>query len=342
MKTCRACFLVSFLLFSLLFTGCNMPLVKATPQPTPTLPKVEPTNTPEPTITPVPVITHKDEPGSPLGKVNQTVHDQVDENTAPQKQAYGGDDFKNGKYERPFDQSMNYMPLVDLVTVQLNREDPLWVYISIKVNQPISSSTTDKVDYLVEIDTDLDNRGNLLIITGMPKSTDWSTGSVVIMTDPDINVGGITVVKPDATLSAGRGYYEELFNDGKGNDPDLAWSRLSKVDPSLVEIAFKNTLTGGPKGKFIWLPWADAGMLDWSMFEFNDHFTFELAGYPVKDDAKNYPLKALWGVDNTCRIASGFTPTGTMPGLCPNYDPPPSRGSSPTGVPVIPPIPGPK
>jgi hypothetical protein len=142
-------------------------------------------------------------------------------------------------------------------------------------------------------------------------------------------VGGTIVVKPDPVLTEGRGYYEEVFNNGQGDDPDLAWSRLSKVDPSIAQIAFKNTITGGEKGKFIWLPWTDAGMLDWSLFEYNDHFTFEQAGYPLKEDVKNYPIKALWGVDNTCRVPSGFTPTGTMPGLCPNYDPAPSRSEGP-------------
>lgn len=119
----------------------------------------------------------------------------------------------------------------------------------------------------------------------------------------------------------GRGYYQEIFNSGTGNDADLAWSRMSKTMPNVVELAFKNSLTGGEKGKFIWLPWSDADMLDWSLFDYNDHFTLEQAGYPKKDDLKNYPIKAIWGVDNTCRIPSGFTPTGSMPGLCPNYDP---------------------
>jgi hypothetical protein len=127
-------------------------------------------------------------------------------------------------------------------------------------------------------------------------------------------------------LSERRGYYEEIFNNGKGKDPDLAWSRLSKIDPAVAQIAFKNTLVGGDKGKFIWLPWADAGMLDWTLFDYNDHFTYKLAGYPMKDDMENYPIKNLWGVDNTCRLPSGFTILGTMPGLCPNYDPPPSKG----------------
>lgn len=264
---------------------------------------------------------HKDIPGSPVGKLFQTVHDQVDDQTASKNQAFGGDDFKNGKYERPFTQEMVYIPQVDLVTIKLNREDPLWIYVQIKVNKAFAENRDVKADFLVELDTDLDNRGNFLIVTAAPSSTQWSTATVRVLSNPDMNVGGVNPVKPDTSLSEGRGYYEDMFNEGNGNDPDLAWSRLSKDDPAMVEIAFKNTLTGGEKGKFIWLPWSDAGMKDWSLYEFNDHFTLEQAGYPSKDDPKNYPLKALWGVDNTCREPSGFTPTGSMPGLCLTYQP---------------------
>jgi hypothetical protein len=299
-------------------------------QPTSTsFPTILPTTPPEPTASAVPAIVHKDFPGSPIGKILQTVHDQVDENSASQKQAFGGDDFKNGKYERPFDQSMNYLPTTDLVTIQLSREDPLWTYMLIKVQKPFTENNNLNTHFLLELDTNLDNRGDLLIITGLPKTTEWSTETVKILSAPDLNVGGNTVVKPDNNLSEGRGYYEILFDNGIGADPDYAWSRLSKSDPSMVEIAFKNTLAGGEKGKFIWLPWSDAGMLDWSMFEFNDHFTLDQAGYPLKEDAQNYPLKALWGIDNTCRIPSNFTPNGYMPGLCPNYDPVYSRPQQP-------------
>lgn len=331
-----------------LLSGCNSPSgnqeseAASTPisvqiQPTiPPEPTIENTSTeipptekpPDPTETAVPEIVHVMWPGSPLGNINQTVHDQVDDKTAPQKQAFGGDDFKNGKYERPFDTDMNYMPFADLVTIQLNRADPLWIYVTFKVNGPLTDEKTQNLHFLVEIDKDLDSRGDILVVSGLPKSTEWSTDSVMVLSNPDINVGGTLVVRPDPNLTEGRGYYEELFNNGKGDDPDLAMSRLSETDPSIVLVAFKNTLTGGEKGKFIWLPWTDIGMLDWSLFDFNDHFTFEQAGYPVKDDMKNYPLKAIWGVDNTCRIPSGFTPNGTMPGLCPNYDPPPSKGRS--------------
>lgn len=315
-----------------ILTACNMPLTRPTASPTLTVSPSQ-TSTPtgsvltepvpaeipvQPTETGTPPPAHVDIPGSPVGKMFQTVWDQVDEKTASQKQAFGGDDYRTGKYERPFDQSMNYLPLVDLVSVKLNREDPFWVYVQFKVDKPFSDDPAANVNFALELDTDLDNRGDYLIVTAKPQSTEWSTESVRVLNNPDVNVGGVTPVMPDVSLSDGRGYYNELYNNGTGNDPDLAWSRLSETDPAVAEIAFKNTLTGGEKGMFIWLPWADAGMQNYSLFDFNDHIYFTEAGYPLKEDAQNYPLKALWGVDNTCRVTSGFTPTGTMPGLCPD------------------------
>jgi hypothetical protein len=332
---------VFFVILSFLAAGCSLPSgsVMPVPEVSPTVPP--PTLTPPPTetqlpptITPEPQIVHVMWPGSPLGTLNQTVHDQVDANTAPQKQAFGGDDFKNGKYERPFDPEMNYLPYADLVSIQMNREDPLWIYVTFKVNAPLTDDPTGKTQFMIEVDKDLDSRGDLLIISGIPKTKEWSTESVMVFTNPDVNVGGTLVVKPDPTLSEGRGYYQEIFNNGKGDDPDLAMSRISRNYPDTVLVAFKNTLIGGEKGKFVWLPWTDAGMHDPSLFEYNDHFTYEQAGYPVKDDMANYPLKALWGVDNTCRMPSGFTIDGTLPGLCPNYDPAPALGHTDTCVQV--------
>lgn len=286
-----------------------------------------------PTATPFP--GHLTIPGSPISKINQTVYDQINERTASQKQAFGGDDFRNGKYERPFDPDMNYLPYADLVTIILDREDPLWIYVQFQVVGPILDNMETELFFMIEMDTDLDNHGDILVISGYPETTEWSTEPVVVLSDPDRNVGGVIAVKPDEFLSEGRGYFNEIFNNGVGIDPDLAWSRLSHDDRFQVELAFKNSLIGGEKGDFIWLPWTDAGMYDWSLFEHNDHFTYEQAGYPLKEDPQNYPIKALWGVDNTCRIPSGFTPTGYMPGLCPNYDPVPTHSDK--GCPPCPP-----
>lgn len=81
-------FLVCILIF---LSGCQSPVPIAPPPITAEIPTItpEPSPTPaiveEPTATPEPVIVHVDIPGAPLGKMMQTVHDQVDEIASAQK-----------------------------------------------------------------------------------------------------------------------------------------------------------------------------------------------------------------------------------------------------------------
>jgi hypothetical protein len=60
--------------------------------------------------------------------------------------------------------------------------------------------------------------------------------------------------------------------------------------------------------------WAGAN-IDPSMFDYNDHMTHAQAGDPSQGYGV-YPIKALAEIDNTCRLAIGFVPTGNEPGLC--------------------------
>jgi len=115
----------------------------------------------------------------------------------------------------------------------------------------------------------------------------------------------------------------KIFNAGKGDDPVLAWARISPDSPNTLDFAIKSSFLGGPKGKFIWIPWTLVGMQDLTKFDFNDHFKRDEAGSPLKADKELYPVKALWGVDNTARIPSGFVPTGMMPGLPQDFQPKP-------------------
>jgi hypothetical protein len=52
------------------------------------------------------------------------------------------------------------------------------------------------------------------------------------------------------------------------------------------------------------------------MLDYVDQFTNQQAGSPVRSNPY-YPLKALYAIDNTCRQAYGFVPTGYEPQLCP-------------------------
>jgi hypothetical protein len=260
-------------------------------------------------------------PGDIPTKKIQTVHDQTDEKTAKDKFAYGGDVYGLGWYERPFDQNMGYLPFIDLAKILMTREDTNWVYVKISVAAPVADGKDSKPLYGLEMDTDLDNRGEFLILTGIPAGTEWATDGVMVMSNSDNNLGGTKPVLPDTTMSDSKGYDKEVFNAGKGDDPNLAWARVSPDDPKTIDIAFKSTLIGGAKGKFLWFPWALVGIQDLTKFEFNDKITREEAGSPLKEDKNLYPIKGIWGVDNTARIPSGFVPGGLMPGLSENFQP---------------------
>jgi hypothetical protein len=74
----------------------------------------------------------------------------------------------------------------------------------------------------------------------------------------------------------------------------------------------------------MWGAWADAGLRDPSKFNYNDRFTEADAGSPIKNKP-NYPIKAIYQVDNTCWVAQGFKPTGDEPHLCPSLQAQPTH-----------------
>jgi hypothetical protein len=82
-----------------------------------------------------------------------------------------------------------------------------------------------------------------------------------------------------------------------------------------IQLAFKYSAIGN-EPRFLWNGLADFGNRRPDWFDYNDHFTQAEAGSPLPIQADYYPLQALWGIDNTCRDAYGFAPTGAEPGLC--------------------------
>lgn len=260
-------------------------------------------------------------PIEPAGKY-QTIHDQTSDRYAGENRAYSGDEFDLGRYERSFLQDMTYLPFIDILKAEMNREDNTWIFVRIQVMSDPLNNLADNPFFGVELDVDINNRGEYLILVSPPVDGGWTTDGVRVWHDLDSNVGGTKPVKPDG--SGGDGYEDLIFDGGQGKDPDLAWVRISPHESNAVEIAFKRSLLGGEepgKEKFIWLPWAISGFADQAMFEFNDHFNFDEAGSPMREHEGYYPLKALWGVDNTCRGVSGFKPQPSNTGVCLSYEP---------------------
>jgi len=125
----------------------------------------------------------------------------------------------------------------------------------------------------------------------------------------------------------GDGYETLVFDQGNGERTDEVWVRVSADDSRTIAFAFSLDMLGNPDS-FAMGAWAGSDSLNPSLFDMNDHMTHMKAGSPLPD-LFVYPLKELAEIDNTCRIAIGFVPTGSEPGLCQTFIP----GES--GAPVV-------
>ena len=249
----------------------------------------------------------------PPGQRADQASDTTSSVDATKKRAPGGDSFVNDLFERPFNATTmdTYFPYIDILDTQ-GYVDTTWGYATITL------SGTDANGHLpgkygVELDLNLDGRGNWLIVVSNPSSTDWSTKGVQVWKDTNGDVGGTVPIVADKATSNGDGYETLVFDQGKSSDnPDGAWARISS-DNKTVTLAFKLSMIGSPKF-YAMGAWAGTD-LNPAMFDYNDHMTHIQAGDP-DPGLKLYAIKALSEIDNTCRLAIGFAATGREPGLC--------------------------
>lgn len=294
-----------------------------------------PTATPEPTSTPEPIqatatpfseatLTHLMTPGEPPAEVDSKIWDTDSSSTAVEKSSRGGDYFDVNWYERPFNANTMdiYFPQIDITGASLARTVE-WIYVSIQVKGPKPEGGFDGV-YGVELDLNADGRGDWLIMAANPGAT-WSTDGVQVWQDKNGDIGNKKPINADPPQT-GDGYETLVFDEGKGADPDYAWARLSSK-PNEIQLAFKYMLIGADPA-FLWGVWTATSPLNVGWFDFNDHFTFDEAGSPMKGYTAYYPLKQLAEVDNTCRWYVGFIPVGNEKGICP-LPPTPTPTSTP-------------
>jgi hypothetical protein len=282
--------------------------------------------TPPPLVATVMASQHAMKPAESVPAASP--HYDVDSSvTASENRAPYGDAYNINLFERPFTETvMNYLPALDITTFSLS-QDSDWDYVSFDLsggdlNDPLG------VDYGVELDTNHDGFGDVLVWAEPPYTTTWIAETVRVYQDSNHNTGGLSAEKSDAVL-AGDGYDTIIFNRGQGNDKDLAWVRLNPQVASAIQIAFKRSLSGKA---FMWGAWADAGLRDPAKFNYNDRFKEEDAGSPEKSE-KYYPIKSISQVDNTCWLPVGFKPIGEEAHLCPTDEPPaPKHKPGPTPV----------
>jgi hypothetical protein len=271
------------------------------------------TANPSPTVegpTPTLAIAHSLIPSTSV-KAGNLIHDVVSVDTAAENRAPYGDSYNINLFERPFMQDMSYVPDLDIVSYNLSYDEKFY-YVSIQL---VGTNPNNKIgiQYAVELDLNADGFGDYIIVARPPFNVGWTTDNVQVVQDTNHDTGGLSAEKSDAPFP-GDGYDTVIFDGGRGqnDDHDLAWARINAGKLATVQFAFKTALAGS---RFMYGVIADGGLKSIADLDYVDRFTAAEAGSPVRSD-KNYPLKALYAVDNVCREAQGFTGTGQEPQRC--------------------------
>jgi hypothetical protein len=240
--------------------------------------------------------------------------------TAADKGAKEGDLYNANLFERPFTTDMIFLPEVDIQKAAITADNDFF-YFTLTLSGTHTGSNDFQGLYAVELDTDVDGRGDYFIAAQDPKGTAWTTSGVIVRFDSDKDVGG-----PDPSISdapfEGNGYETILAND----KPEAAWVRVSTSNPIAVQIAIHNHLVGNPE-IFLWGLTADNGIKDPGKYDYDDTYTKVQAGSPYIEEPSLYPLKIVNSFDNVCRQPYGFTPAGRIPNMC--YSAPPEPGLTP-------------
>ena len=279
-----------------------------------------------PADSPTAPIVHVTMPGEP-GLAARFMTDRSSSALAAEHRTIA-DNFTDGFFERPLTlPGMEYQPYLDLTRGEISAGGG-WIYVTLFLEG--SPPTGVPASYGVEIDLDLNGRGDWWIFGAAPSSTVWTTDGVRAFRDANHDVGATTPVKSDPPTTTGDGYETLAFDAGAGPDPDAAWIRLSPVNAKHVQLAFKHSMIGGDS-QFLWGIWSDANPQP-SWFDYNDHFNLEQAGSPLIENL-NYPLKELSAVDSSCRWGFDFNPTGTEPGVC-RIPPTPTPTRTPSRTPT--------
>ena len=183
----------------------------------------QPNATPVPdvaTATSTPTIVHLTNPAEPPNLYESWIIDRDSSSTAPQRAANGGENFDQNLYERPFNAiTMDiYYPDLDIKKARLDLGG-IWVYVEIEMAN-VRQSGGMNGSYGIELDLDVDGRGDWLILASQPQAT-WSTEGVRVWQDTNNDIGNDFPVSSDPPQS-GNGYDQLYFDQGYNPDADIA------------------------------------------------------------------------------------------------------------------------
>lgn len=219
-------------------------------------------------------------------------------------------------YERPFnvvETNIVYLYELDIQTAGLGCDD-YYCYVELQLSGVNRDTSQLDGTYSVELDVDLDGRGDLLILAYPGLTTDWSNSTVSILEDTNNDVGGPVPLHSDQNVTGLDGYETTVFTTNINADPNLVLARLAPETFNVVQFAFKRILVNSSDG-FLWEVWASSGNVPIWEQDLNDFFQDVHANISTIW-FNNFQLAELSALDNTCRMTYGFTPSGQEPGLC--------------------------
>jgi len=266
-------------------------------------PEAEPTTIVVNTTIPEPT----DIPGEPNPEAERILEDSDASIKAYEHRTVSGDNILNNLFERPFTAlEMEYQPDLNILTASITSDEAFFYFtITLDGIDPVSGALSGT--YGIEFDRSQTGRGDLLVLVSNPAAK-WSTTDITVYTNPTGTVGGIEPIIAEEDYE-GSGYSETVELGGD----QVAWARIAPEDPYAVQIAVSRALLGTEE--FLWGAWADGGVKDPSLFDYDDHFGPSEAGSPINTDP-DYPIKAVYSLDNTCRLPYGNIDTTGVPGVC--------------------------
>ena len=272
------------------------------------VPKELPPEKPEQTLMPLePTLELLNYPGEPPAP-DRTLEDADSRARAYENRTLSGDDVLANVYERPFTAGeMIYQPDLDIITVDFSYDDEFF-YFTINLGGIDERAWGPKGYYGIEFDRTKTGCGDLLVFAHMPRK-DWGTGDIVIYIDENGDVGGLRPGEAEDNVHV-NGYDSQI----EIQDDLTAFSRYDPGRTMGVQIAVSRALLGDPT-EFLWGAWSAAALPDVSLFDYHDNIGPSEAGSPIRGD--RYPIKALYSLDNTCRLPYGFEQSEKyVPGMC--------------------------
>ncbi|MGD8454750.1 MAG: hypothetical protein PVF83_00090 [Anaerolineales bacterium] len=279
--------------------------------------QLPPTPTPIPTIDPYGAVEHLVEPGDPVYFPEQSAYDCNTGRYTPVDSAavigLGCNRWDSNLIEIPQNELKDtYFPYLDIIEQQMG-EDDTWYFARYYTYATEDATPLMLASYGMEIDFEMEGQGDLLILVGDPSDFEpgvWTVEGVQVWEDANEDVGAETILYADEGNS-GDGYETLLFDQGLGDDPDLAWARLSPEYPGVVEFAIKKSILEMDLEDevFSWWGWASQVVLEPGKFDYVD----------------SYAEGEMYQIENTCRWVYNAPPFD-LPNICAYAKPTPAPG----------------